>query len=37
MITPDRGLGDLAKLEIRDEIRPKLLKANARKPKNIRH
>ena len=28
---PDRWLADFAKLEIRDEIRPKVLKANARK------
>jgi predicted TIM-barrel fold metal-dependent hydrolase len=31
VITPDRWLADFAKLEIRDEIRPKVLKANARK------
>src|SRR5215472_13416604 len=31
VITPDRWLSDLARLEIRDEIRPKVLKANARK------
>jgi predicted TIM-barrel fold metal-dependent hydrolase len=31
VITPDRWLSDFAKLEIRDEIRPKVLKANARK------
>jgi predicted TIM-barrel fold metal-dependent hydrolase len=28
VITPDRWLSDFAKLEIRDEIRPKVLKAN---------
>jgi predicted TIM-barrel fold metal-dependent hydrolase len=31
MIAPDRWLSDFAKLEIRDEIRPKVSKANARK------
>ena len=31
VITPDRWLSDFAKIEIRDEIRPKVLKANARK------
>jgi len=31
VITPDRWMADFAKLEIRDEIRPKVLKANARK------
>jgi predicted TIM-barrel fold metal-dependent hydrolase len=31
VITPDRWLSDFSKLEIRDEIRPKVLKANARK------
>jgi predicted TIM-barrel fold metal-dependent hydrolase len=31
VITPDRWLADFAKLEIRDEVRPKVLKANARK------
>jgi predicted TIM-barrel fold metal-dependent hydrolase len=31
VITPDRWLGDFAKLEIREEIRPKVLKANARR------
>jgi predicted TIM-barrel fold metal-dependent hydrolase len=31
VITPDRWLADFAKLEIREEIRPKVLKANARK------
>src|SRR5712675_2607915 len=31
VITPDRWLADFAKLEIRDEIRPKVMKANARK------
>ena len=31
VITPDRWLSDFAKLEIRDGIRPKVLKANARK------
>jgi hypothetical protein len=31
VITPDRWLSDFAKLEIRDEIRPKVLKANARR------
>ena len=31
VITPDRWLADFAKLDIRDEIRPKVLKANARK------
>ena len=30
-VTPDRWLADFAKLDIRDEIRPKVLKANARK------
>ena len=35
VITPDRWLADFAKLDIRDEIRPKVLKANARK--NVRH
>ena len=35
VITPDRWLSDFAKLEIRDEIRPKVLKANARKLLNI--
>jgi predicted TIM-barrel fold metal-dependent hydrolase len=29
VITPDRWLSDFAKLEIREEIRPKVLKANA--------
>jgi predicted TIM-barrel fold metal-dependent hydrolase len=29
--TPDRWFSDFAKLEIREEIRPKVLKANARK------
>jgi predicted TIM-barrel fold metal-dependent hydrolase len=31
VITPDRWLSDFAKLDIREEIRPKVLKANARK------
>jgi len=31
VITPDRWLADFAKLDIRDDIRPKVLKANARK------
>jgi predicted TIM-barrel fold metal-dependent hydrolase len=31
VITPDRWLSDFAKLDIRDEIRAKVLKANARK------
>ena len=31
LLTPDRWMADFAKLEIRDEIRPKVLKANARK------
>jgi predicted TIM-barrel fold metal-dependent hydrolase len=31
VITPDRWLADFAKLEIREEIQPKVLKANARK------
>jgi predicted TIM-barrel fold metal-dependent hydrolase len=31
VITPDRWLSDFAKLEIREEIRPKVMKANARK------
>jgi uncharacterized protein len=31
VITPDRWLADFAKLEIREEIRPKVMKANARK------
>src|SRR3982074_1324142 len=31
VITPDRELADFPKLEIRDEIRPKVMKANARK------
>jgi predicted TIM-barrel fold metal-dependent hydrolase len=31
VIMPDRWMSDFAKLEIRDEIRPKVLKANARK------
>jgi hypothetical protein len=31
VITPDRWLSDFAKLEIREEIRPKVLKANARR------
>ncbi|MCK1741183.1 amidohydrolase [Bradyrhizobium sp. 139] len=31
VITPDRWLSDFAKIDIRDEIRPKVLKANARK------
>jgi uncharacterized protein len=35
VITPDRWLSDFAKLDIRDEIRPKVLKANARKLLNI--
>ena len=35
VITPDRWMADFAKLDIRDEIRPKVLKANARKLLNI--
>jgi predicted TIM-barrel fold metal-dependent hydrolase len=35
VITPDRWMADFARLEIRDEIRPKVLKANARKLLNI--
>ena len=35
VITPDRWLSDFAKLEIRDEVRPKVLKANARKLLNL--
>src|SRR5207244_3432106 len=31
VITPDRWLADFAKLDIREEIRPKVLKANARR------
>src|ERR1700744_4426808 len=31
VITPDRWLSDFAKLDIREEIRPKVMKANARK------
>ena len=31
VITPDRWLADFSRLDIRDEIRPKVLKANARK------
>jgi len=31
VITPDRWLSDFSKLDIREEIRPKVLKANARK------
>ncbi len=31
VITPDRWMADFANLDIRDEIRPKVLKANARK------
>ncbi len=31
VITPDRWLADFAKLDIREEIRPKVMKANARK------
>ena len=31
VITPDRWLADFEKLDIRDEVRPKVLKANARK------
>ena len=31
MITPDRWMADFEKLDIRDEVRPKVLKANARK------
>src|SRR6185312_662997 len=31
VITPDRWLADFAKLDIREEIRPKVLKTNARK------
>ena len=29
LITPDRWLADFAKLEIRDEVRPLVLKENA--------
>jgi predicted TIM-barrel fold metal-dependent hydrolase len=29
MITPERWLGDFAKLAIKDEVRPKILKENA--------
>ncbi len=35
VITPDRWMADFAKLEIRDEVRPKVLKANARKLLNL--
>jgi hypothetical protein len=35
VIMPDRWMSDFAKLEIRDEIRPKVLKANARKLLNM--
>jgi predicted TIM-barrel fold metal-dependent hydrolase len=35
VITPDRWLSYFAKLDIRDEIRPKVLKENARKLLNI--
>jgi predicted TIM-barrel fold metal-dependent hydrolase len=35
VITPDRWLSDFAKLDIRDDIRPKVLKANARRLLNI--
>ena len=35
VITSDRWLSDFAKLDIRDEIRPKVLKANARRLLNI--
>src|SRR6202171_979975 len=31
VITPDRWMADFEKLDIRDEVRPKILKANARK------
>jgi uncharacterized protein len=31
VITPDRWLSDFSKLDIREEIRPKVMKANARK------
>jgi predicted TIM-barrel fold metal-dependent hydrolase len=31
VITPDRWLSDFSKIDIRDEVRPKILKANARK------
>ncbi|MBI3702004.1 MAG: amidohydrolase [Afipia sp.] len=31
VITPDRWLSDFSKLEIRDDVRPKILKDNARK------
>lgn len=31
VITPDRWMADFEKLDIRDEVRPKVLKANARK------
>ncbi len=36
VITPDRWLADFAKLDIREEIRPKVLKANARRILYIR-
>jgi predicted TIM-barrel fold metal-dependent hydrolase len=35
VITPDRWLADFARREISDEIRPKILKANARRLLNI--
>jgi predicted TIM-barrel fold metal-dependent hydrolase len=31
VITPDRWLSDFSKIDIRDDVRPKILKANARK------
>ena len=31
VITPDRWMADFEKLDIRDKVRPKVLKANARK------
>jgi len=35
VITPDRWLSDFTKLDIRDEIRPKVLKDNARRLLNL--
>ena len=29
LLTPDRWMSDFAALEIKDEVRPKILKANA--------
>jgi predicted TIM-barrel fold metal-dependent hydrolase len=31
VITPDRWLSDFAKLDIHEKVRPKVLKANARR------